>query len=167
MPCATAESVDKNNRSRHERRSLRWVPADAEGLCCTAARSVVEITREVQHLRGKDKGKHTCETVLYVSSLEKVPQQATRILDTIRDYWSIEGCLHQRLDVTAREDASRVRNPNAILVLGIVRRSVMGIYFHWQRQRSNRRQSTFKDFHDQMDAFNHRKAFATIRSRAP
>ena len=50
-PCVTAASEDKNNRSRHERRSLRWVAADAETLCCAHVRSVVEITRETTVLR--------------------------------------------------------------------------------------------------------------------
>ena len=41
-PCVTAVSENKNNRSRHEWRSLRWVAAEAETLCCAHARSVVE-----------------------------------------------------------------------------------------------------------------------------
>jgi hypothetical protein len=41
--------------------------------------------------------------------------------ERIRRYWDIEGGLHQRLDVSGGEDASRVRNRNAILVLGILR----------------------------------------------
>ena len=55
-----------------------------------------------------------------------------------------------------------MRNRNAILVLGILRRSAVGIYYHWRRRRKNLRQSTFKDFHDAMNQFNHRLAFATI-----
>jgi hypothetical protein len=32
----------------------------------------------------------------------------------------------------------------------------VGIYYHWRRHRKNLRQSTFKDFHDAMNRFNHR-----------
>jgi hypothetical protein len=39
------------------------------------------------------------------------------------------------------------------------------IYYHWRRRRKNLRQSTFKDFHDAMNQFNHRLAFATITAR--
>lgn len=142
---------------------MRWVNTTAEALCCVGARSVVEITREVIILAGKDKGKHTIEAVLYVCSLKMDPDRASWLLETIRKYWRIEGCLHQRLDVTAREDASRVRNRNSLLVLGILRRSVMGIYEDWRRKRRNKRQSTLKDFHDAMNAFNHRLAFAKLK----
>lgn len=79
-------------------------------------------------------------------------------------YWEIESGLHQRLDVTAAEDASRVRNRNGLLVLGILRRCAMGIYYDWRRGRKNKRQSTLKDFHDDMRRFNNRHAFATITS---
>jgi hypothetical protein len=54
-----------------------------------------------------------------------------------------------------------VRNRNATLVLGILRRSAEGIYYHWRRHRKNLRQSTFKDFHDALNRFNHRFALAT------
>ena len=77
----------------------------------------------------------------------------------------IESGIHQRLGVSSGEDASRVRNRNAILVLGILRRSVVGIFYHWRRHRKNLRQSTFKDFHDAMNRFNHHLAFATTTAR--
>jgi hypothetical protein len=124
---------------------------------------VVEVTREVTILRGKDKGKSTRETVLYVSTLDFDPPRADQLLAFIRLYWGIEGGLHQRLDVTACEDASRVRNPNAILVLGIARRATFGLYHRWRRRRKNSRQSTLRDFHDSMDRFNHRFAFSQLK----
>jgi len=61
------------------------------------------------------------ERVLYVSSLEMDQERVAAMLGTIRDYWEIESGLHQRLDVTAREDAGRVRNRNSLLVLGFAR----------------------------------------------
>lgn len=74
--------------------------------------------------------------------------------------------MHQRLDVSGGEDSSRVRNRNAILVLGIMRRSVMGLYNTWRRGRKNLRQSTLKDYYDAMNRFNHRLAFATLTARS-
>ena len=163
-PCATAVT-EEANRSRWEKRSLRWVAGDAEKLCCAAARSVVEITREVRILRGKDKGKQSSETVLYVSSLAMDPAKAPLLLQNIRIYWDIESGLHQRLDVTAREDASRVRNRNALLVLGIARRGVMGVFRSWRSQQRNQRQSTLQDFYDTMKRFHCRQAWQKLRAR--
>jgi hypothetical protein len=87
-------------------------------------------------------------------------------LERIRRYWDIEGGLHQRLDVSAGEDSSRVRNRNALLVLVILRRAAMGIYYQWRRRRKNLRQSTLKGIHDAMNKFNHRPAFASITARS-
>lgn len=125
----------------------------------------MEITREVKILRGKDKGKHSTERVLYVSSLEMKPLEAPQLLQTIREYWDIESGLHQRLDVTAREDASRVRHRNALLVLGLARRSMMGIFRDWRRRQKNQRQSTLKDFYDAMNKFNYRQGWRKLHSR--
>ena len=116
-------------------------------------------------LRGKNKGKTSIERIIYICSLEPDEAHGDELLERIRRYWDIEGGLHQRLDVSGGEDASRVRNRNAILVLGILRRSAVGIFYHWRRHRKNLRQSTFKDFHDAMNRFNHRLAFATITAR--
>lgn len=138
--------------------------ADAETLCCAFARSVVEVTRETTVLRGRHKGHRSVEKVVYVSSLEFDPARAPELLRRIRLYWDIEGGLHQRLDVSGAEDASRVRNRNAILVLGILRRAAVSLYYDWMHSRKNLRQSTFKDFHDTMNKFNNRLAFATVNS---
>ena len=126
---------------------------------------MVEITREVKILKGKDQGKESIERVLYISSREFEPQHALKLLHTVRAYWEIESGLHQRLDVTAREDASRVRNRNSLLVLGIVRRSMMGIYRDWQRGRANQRQSTLSDFYDAMNKFNGRQGWQKLHPR--
>jgi len=165
VPCVTAASEDKNNRSRHEWRSLRWVAADPETLCCGFVRSVVEVTRETLALRGKDKGKRSIEKIVYVCSMDPDPTRGTELLERIRRYWDIEGGLHQRLDVSGGEDASRVRNRNAILVLGILRRSTVGVFYRWRKHRKNLRQSTFMDFHYAMNKSNNRFAFAIATAR--
>ena len=123
---------------------------------------MIEITREVKILEGKEKGKETLERIMYISSREFEPQNAAGFLQSVRMYWEIESGLHQRLDVTAREDASRVRNRNSLLVLGIVRRSMMGLYFDWKRKRTNQRQSTLNDFYDAMNKFNNRQAWKKL-----
>ena len=128
---------------------------------------MVEITREVTFQKGKNRGKHTLESVLYVSSLPMTPTNALTLLLLIRNYWAIEAGLHQRLDVTAKEDSSRVRNRNSLLALGIVRRVAMGFYHAWRATRKNTRQSTLKDFHCAMDRHQHRDAWQLIKASAP
>ena len=162
-PCATAASKEEN-RSREEVRQLRWVGTTPEKLCCVGAQSVVEMTRATEILTGKDKGKCSLETVYYVSSLPLVPENAMALLLLIRSYWGIESGHHYRLEVTAMEDASRVRHRNSLRVLGDVRRIVMGFYYAWRASRRNKRQSTLKDFHDTMDRHQHREAWCLLRS---
>lgn len=141
--------------------------AEAETLCCVGLRSVVEITREVRHLTGKDKGKVSVERVVYLSSLELDESRGSEILERIRRYWGIESGLHQRLDVSCQEDASRVRNSNALLVLGILRRAADGVYMRWRSGCKNKRQSRVKDFHVAMGKFNQRAAFKMITKGYP
>lgn len=56
-----------------------------------------------------------------------VLERVAEMLNLLRKYWDIEGLLHQSLDVTAREDGSRVKNRNSLLILGIARRTAIGI----------------------------------------
>jgi len=134
--------------------------ADAETLSCVGAPSVVEVTREVEIL----KGKRTKESVSYVCTINPDPGRREEFFERICRYWGTEGELHQRLVVSCGEDSIRVRNRNALLklVLGIVRRAALGIYLHWRKRFKNKRQSTVKDCHDAMNRFKNRLAFATI-----
>lgn len=86
------------------------------------------------------------------------------MLSRIRQYWEIEGALHQRLDVTAKEDSSRVRNRNALLTLGIVRRCMISLYFKWRAKMKKKRKTTLNDYYDFMNTFNNRRSFRLIRS---
>ena len=44
-----------------------------------------------------------------------------------RKYWVIESRLHHCLDITLQEDLSRVRSPNSVRVLGMIRRIVVSL----------------------------------------
>ena len=92
-----------------------------------------------------------------------IPERSEAMLSMIRKYWEIEGLLHQSLDVTAREDESRVRNRNSLLILGIARRSAIGLKVSWKEKRKNQRQSTMTDFYDAMSTNNHQQAFKLFR----
>jgi predicted transposase YbfD/YdcC len=77
--------------------------------------------------RVRRKGKWSREVVYLVSSLTLEELQAQGMLELKRGYWAIESRLHHCLDMTLREDQSRVRTPAAARVLGTIRRVVVSL----------------------------------------
>ncbi len=73
------------------------------------------------------KGKASTEIVYLISSLTLEQLNALGWIKLKRGYWVIESRLHHALDVSLDEDRSRVRNPNAALVLGMFRRLVVSV----------------------------------------
>jgi len=73
------------------------------------------------------KGNKTTETVYLISSLTLEQLDALGWIKLKRGSWVIESRLHHALDVSLDEDRSRVRNPNAALVLGMFRRLVVSV----------------------------------------
>jgi len=77
--------------------------------------------------RVRRRGKLSTETVYLISSLTLEQLDARGWLTLKRGYWVIESKLHHALDVSLDEDRSRVRHPNAALVLGMFRRLVVSV----------------------------------------
>lgn len=73
------------------------------------------------------KGKWCHEVVYLLSSMTLEQLQAEGLLVLKRGYWVVESRLHHCLDITLREDESRVRTPNAARVLGTIRRVVVSL----------------------------------------
>ena len=94
---------------------------------------------------------------------ERLP--ARQWLDEQRNYWGIESGLHQRLDVSADEDRSRVRHRNAVWVLSMFRRISVSFFMHWRAQNSKRTKATLPDFHEEMGLEHQRRAFAIVNSK--
>lgn len=82
-----------------------------------------------------------------------------------RDYWGVEAGLHQRLDISADEDRSRVRQRNAVWVLGMFRRIVVSPFMHWRGHNPKRAKATLSDFHEEMGLEHQRRAFALVCSK--
>jgi predicted transposase YbfD/YdcC len=79
----------------------------------------------VETIRGiPGRGKVTAEIRHYLSSAELPP---AALAAAIRDHWRIENGLHWILDVTFREDASRVREPNAARNLALLRKIALNL----------------------------------------
>ncbi len=81
--------------------------------------------------RVRRKGKKSTQIVYLISSLSLAELQALGWLKLKRNYWVIESRLHHPLDVSLGEDQSRVRQPNAALVLGMFRRVVVSCALAW------------------------------------
>ena len=77
--------------------------------------------------RVRRNGKKSTERVYLISSLSAEQLDAAGWIKLKRGYWVIESRLHHALDVSLDEDRSRVRNPNAALVLGMFRRLTVSL----------------------------------------
>jgi predicted transposase YbfD/YdcC len=64
------------------------------------------------------------ETAYYISSL---PPQAALILDATRQHWAVENSLHWVLDVTFREDDSRIRKDDSSQNMAVLRHVALNI----------------------------------------
>ena len=85
----------------------------------------LEAVLAVETIRGVNgAGKVTAEVRRYLSSA-KLPSEA--LAAAIRNHWRIESGLHWVLDVTFREDASRVRERNAARNLALLRRIALNL----------------------------------------
>lgn len=69
-------------------------------------------------------GKVTTETCFYISSL---PGNAQQIATAIRTHWSIENSLHWVLDVSFREDDSRIRKDHAPQNFALLRQIALNL----------------------------------------
>ena len=79
----------------------------------------------VETIRGiPGRGKVTAEIRHYLSSA-RLPPEALAV--AIRNHWRVENGLHWVLDVTFREDASRVRERNAARNLALLRRIALNL----------------------------------------
>lgn len=79
---------------------------------------LVEAQREID-------GKVSIERRPFVSSLPG--DDAKRFLAAARDHWSVENSLHWTLDVTFREDDSRIRSKNAAANVAALRRLALNM----------------------------------------
>ena len=95
-------------------------------------------------------GKLEVETVWVVTSLDSSQANAVRLLELVRQYWSIENGLHFRLDGSAGEDQCRVRHPVAATAYGILRRAMIGEYRAWAAKQAKPRDRTSPTFKQKM-----------------
>lgn len=113
---------EETSRGRHEIREV-WATDDLSWLAqkddWLDLRSVMclNLTKMV-------KSKQTQEARYYLSNLKA---DAEKLGKAARNHWSIENNLHWQLDVTYREDLSRVRKGNGAENLSVVRRVTLNL----------------------------------------
>jgi predicted transposase YbfD/YdcC len=87
---------------------------------------VFQITTRVAYADGRQR-----EWVRYgVTSLTVAQASPARLLALTRAHWGIEGGLHQRRDVSLREDRSQTRTGQAAHVLASLNNAVIGVAAH-------------------------------------
>jgi hypothetical protein len=147
------------NRGRRERRQLHSRTATAEQVCFPHVAQVAQLHRLI--------ASHRQETEWLVTSREPARLDAAQWLQADRQYWGIEGGLHQRLDASLREDDCRVRNRNGVWVLGMFRRLAISLFAHWRAADPKRHRTTMTDFHGANGAEHARQAMRLVTSRSP
>jgi predicted transposase YbfD/YdcC len=151
--------TEELNRGRRERRQIHTQPATAEQICFPHVEQIAQLYR---HL-----GKHKPETVYLLSSLPPERLHAQQWLQRIREYWGVEAGLHQRLDASTNEDQCRVRDRNAVWVLGMFRRLVVSLFAEWRSRDTQRKHATMTDFQAAMHAEHAAPAMRFITARYP
>jgi hypothetical protein len=148
----------EHNRGRLERRQIHTRELTPEQVGFPHVAQAAQLYRHI--------GEHKPETVWLVTSREAKGFDAALWLHANRQYWGVEG-LHQRLDASTSEDLCRVRNRNAIWVLGMFRRLAASLFVEWRSRDPKRHRATMTDFQAAMDAEQTRRGIRFVTSRYP
>jgi predicted transposase YbfD/YdcC len=151
--------TDEVNKGRRERRQIHTQSATPEQICFPHVEQIAQLYRHI--------GKHKPETVHLLTCRPPSRLNATQWLQAIREYWGVEGGLHQRLDASLNEDQRRVRNRNAVWVLGMFRRLAVSLFAEWRSHDPKRKHATMTDFHSHMAAEHESPAMRFITARYP
>lgn len=87
----------------------------------TGLKTIIKVTARVEE---KASGKTTEETRWYISSLALNARQAQH---AVRSHWQVES-MHWMLDMTFREDESRIRKGNGALAFNVLRKLALNLF---------------------------------------
>ncbi|MDL2315970.1 ISAs1 family transposase, partial [Desulfovibrio sp. OttesenSCG-928-A18] len=111
------ESLEKGH-GRIEHRTCVCLDVGGELDHVSSGWSDLRTVAKIHSVR-ETNGKKQEQTRYFISSLAC---DASAVAHAVRTHWSIENSLHWRLDVTFKEDASRIRKDNAPENMAILRR---------------------------------------------
>jgi predicted transposase YbfD/YdcC len=120
----------QKSRGRNERREyyITPLPAQFRGQDAWAGlQSVVQVISTITH-----HGRDTNEVRYYLSSLK--PVRGARIATCVRQHWGIENGLHWTLDMSFREDESRIRHRRAQENFAWLRRTALSLLKQYQQR---------------------------------
>jgi predicted transposase YbfD/YdcC len=120
--------TDQKSRGRQERREyyVTPLPHQLRGQDAWAGlQSVVQVISTTTQ-----QGRETNEVRYYLSSLR--PVRGTRIATCVRQHWGIENGLHWTLDMSFREDESRIRHRRAQENFAWLRRTALSLLKQYQ-----------------------------------
>jgi len=119
----TREEEVESGHGRIESRIYRQVVLGREGLPSSRGWAGLKSVIEVTSLRDDGTNRST-EKRYYISSCPLDVETAAR---AVRRHWSVENSLHWVLDVTFREDESRIRRGNGAEVMSVLRRLTLNL----------------------------------------
>jgi predicted transposase YbfD/YdcC len=125
------EQEEKKAHGRQEERTCIVIPLPEESAIKGQWKGAKALVQAMT-FRDLGNGKRTDEVRYYVTSLTLC---ATMLAAYIRGHWSIENSLHWVMDVTFREDESRIHKDHGAANVGCLRRMAAGIL-----RQENRRQ---------------------------
>jgi len=118
-----SESSNQGHGREETRRC--WVCSDLDKLECDITEwekiQTVVVVESERKIKGQDA---TLEQRLYISSAKK---SAEYFLDASRNHWHIENKLHWILDVSFREDESRLRKGDGAENFSVIRRIALNL----------------------------------------
>lgn len=123
QPTFANDEIDADH-GRIDQREIQVIAADKLGNMIDPRWKKLNSIARVIHT-SEVNGQTTIEKRFYISSI--VAEKPLDILLAIRSHWQIESCLHWSLDVTFREDGSRIRNENAALNMSWLRKFALGL----------------------------------------
>jgi predicted transposase YbfD/YdcC len=147
------------NTGELEERVLRSKAASPEAVDFPCVEQVALLRRHLHQ--------HRPETVALVTSLPPRELSAAQWLQDNRAAWGIESGLHQRLDVSHRDDQCRVRLPKSMRVMGMFRRLSNSLFMHWRSRQKKPQHKTTTDCFSAMNAEHHRYALRCLQARQP
>lgn len=147
------------NKGQPELRILRSRATTAEEVGFPCVEQVALLRRHLRH--------HSPEVVGLVTSLPPAQLNAAQWLADNRAAWGIESGLHQRLDVSHRDDQCRVRLPKPMRLMGMFRRISNSLFMEWRSRQKKPQHKTTTDFFSAMNAEHHRYAVRCLHARQP
>ena len=137
---------------------LKLMVASAEQVCFPLAEQAALLLRQTEGRKD--------ELVALITSAEPSRLNAINWLGLNRDHWGVES-LHQRLDISHNDDRCRVRNDNAMLVLGMMLRLSNSLFMQWRGYQRRPDHVTTTDFQSSLSEDQHRPALRLAVHKHP